>query len=164
MELVQVKPFEFDSVFAVLAENAKWLDSINIVQWPVEWLSAQKEQIRTSVELGHYYKVMLDETLAGVVEVKVALEEIWNYDTQPAYYIHKLAVSRQFKGKGIGTSVLELLVSKASVNGVDKLRLDCVAHNSQLRQYYQNFGFNFKGIVPTSEIELALYELDINGE
>jgi len=152
---------EFEKIYDILHENARWLTSRNIVQWPLDWLESQRQAIQQSVQSGGYSVIKIDNDIVAVVEIKSAPEAIWNNDTSPALYIHKLAISRTYTGQHLGKKIIHLIEMKALEQSIKLLRLDCVAHNTKLRQYYESCNFTCKNEIDVGEIVLALYEYEI---
>jgi len=161
INLRQVRDTEFDTVYGILHENATWLLSKDILQWPLDWLESIRLEIRASIEAELFHAVELDNTLAAVLEIRSAPEVLWGNNQDEALYIHKLAIQRQYSGSSLGRNILALLKSEARQKNISFLRLDCVAHNNKLRAYYESCGFNLKGIVDAGEVNLALYEHQI---
>jgi len=159
--LQPASPDNFEKIYDILYENAQWLTSKNIVQWPLDWLESKRHEIKQSVELGLYYVVVDADKLVAAVEIKSAPEHIWNNDRSPALYIHKLAISRSYCGQQLGQKILKDIETMAIKKGINLLRLDCVAHNNKLRQYYESCKFTFKSVVDAGEVDLALYEYGI---
>jgi len=161
INLRQVRSAEFDAVYGILHENATWLLSIDILQWPLDWLESISPVIKTSIDAGLFYAVEIDNEVAAVCEIKTAPEILWGNNQTEALYIHKLAIRRKYSDYGLGRNILDLIKSKAKQKNINFLRLDCVAHNDKLREYYESCGFNLEGIVDAGEVNLALYELYI---
>ena len=165
MKLKQARIEDFELIFEILHENAKWLEKRNIVQWPLDWLDSKRGGIKTSVEHGHFYTLEIEaEThneVAAIVELKSSPEDIWKSDDAKVLYIHKLAIRRKYENQGLGRQVLRLIKERAIKSNMKYLRLDCVAHNLALRQYYEANGFKLITEVNTHEVVLALYELQI---
>ncbi len=84
-------------------------------------------------------------------------------EVQPnkSYFLHKLAVLPQFKGRGLGYKILNSVVDLARINGVSYVRLDCDPR-TELTSYYQNFGFTFVSNTTANGIPVVKYELLIN--
>jgi len=127
----------------------------------LDWLQSKRLEIQESIELGSYYAIDIDNQIAAIVEIKSSPEEIWGNDNKLALYIHKLAIRRQYADKSLGRDILKLIQARATLQGVKYLRLDCVANNDKLRQYYESYGFTFTTEVNTGEITLALYEYEV---
>ncbi len=161
MNLRQASTSEFDIVYDILHENALWLLSKSIFQWPLDWLESIRSEIKASIDSGLFYVAEIDNKLAAVVEIRSAPEKIWQSNEAEALYIHKLAISRKYADSGLGRNILTLVKSQAIQQNIDYLRLDCVAHNNKLREYYESCEFKLKGIVEAGEVNLALYEHQI---
>ena len=161
MEFKQANSEAFELIFEILHENAKWLETRNIVQWPLDWLESIRPEIRASIEAELFYAVEVNNKLAAVLEIRSAPVLLWGNNQDEAHYIHKLAIQRQYSGSSLGRNILALLKSEARQKNISFLRLDCVAHNDKLRAYYESCGFNLKGIVDAGEVNLALYEHQI---
>jgi GNAT superfamily N-acetyltransferase len=157
----QVRANEFEAVSDILHENAIWLLSKGILQWPLDWLESIRSEIKASVDSGLFYAVHIDNKLAAVVEIRTASEDIWGNNQTKALYIHKLAICRKYSGSGLGQKILNRIKFKAIQQNINYLRLDCVAHNNKLREYYESCEFKLMGIVKAGEINLALYEHQI---
>mgnify|MGYP005990196363 CR=1 FL=1 len=161
MNLRQVSSFEFELVFGILHENAIWLLSKGIFQWPLDWLESIRSEIEASIDSGLFYAAEIDGELIAVVEIRSAPEKVWKNDEAKALYIHKLAIRRKYADSGIGKNVLTQIKYKAIQKNISYLRLDCVAHNNRLREYYESCEFELKDIVEAGEVNLALYEYQV---
>lgn len=158
MELRPAKVSDFEAVYRILHENAVWLETRKVVQWPIPWLESKREEIFESIKYGEFFIAYEQNTVAAVVEIKTEPESVWGFDDCAALYIHKLALSADHRGKGAGREVIREIVSRAKKEGFQFIRLDCVANNKKLREYYCASGFRFKGVANNGEIDVALYE------
>ncbi|NRB40602.1 MAG: GNAT family N-acetyltransferase [Pseudomonadales bacterium] len=162
MLLKPITAAQFDAVFNILEENARWFLAKNIKQWPLHWLASKETEIRLSIDSGHYYYTEINHQMAAIVEIKQEPEELWNNDSSAAIYMHKLAIQRKISASGLGIKMLDAIKDLASDHGADSIRLDCVAHNLKLRQYYEAYGFTFKGETNNGDIVLALFEYPLH--
>lgn len=161
MELLQVQPDEFDIVFDILRENAQWLEEKDIVQWPLEWLDAQKESIKEAIRDQQFVCFKKHGEIICVAQLISEPEAIWQFDPTPSIYVHKLAVRRHLAGSQLGQKMLKSIRQRGIDMQLQSIRLDCVAHNHSLRHYYERNGFHLQGEVETPEITLALYDLPL---
>ncbi len=156
--LQKVEKQDAVEVISILRKSAEWMLSKGIVQRPLDWLDSIESELILSVKSGNFYFPIYHGEPVGVVEVLTAPEKIWKYDSSPSIYLHKLAIKRENAGSGVGVSVIKLLTSWASKNKKRYVRLDCVASNIKLRNYYESNDFKLKGIESNELVELALYE------
>ena len=66
------------------------------------------------------------------------------YDRKPStgeLIMDGIAVHPDYRGRGIGTELLNRIVSYASENGYMSVRLDVIDTNSEARKLYERFGF-----------------------
>lgn len=159
MELRSAKVSDCEMVYRILHENAVWLETRKIVQWPIPWLESKREEIFKSVKYGEFFIAYKQNAVVAVVEIKTEPESMWGFDGGASLYIHKLALSAGHRGKGIGREVIRKIVSRAKKDGFQYIRLDCVANNKKLCEYYCASGFRFKGVANNGEVDVALYEL-----
>lgn len=161
MNLQQATTEQSNTVFAIIKENAQWLENKGIVQWPLTWINSIKDEILQSVERGLFYVIEAHNQITAVIELRTEPEAIWDYDQASSLYIHKLAINRLNAPKGTGRDVIELIKQQALAQKIPLIRLDCVAHNKKLRQFYQLCGFTFIKEVITEDITFALYEFKV---
>lgn len=70
---------------------------------------------------------------------------IWGEDaSESSPYLHRLALHPATMRKGLGANLLTWITQLAA-NGQKNLRLDCVADNPRLNQFYQRNGFQLLG-------------------
>ncbi|HUP78772.1 MAG TPA: GNAT family N-acetyltransferase, partial [Pirellula sp.] len=65
---------------------------------------------------------------------------LWD-NPDDAVYLHRLVTDSSAKGERIG----ERLMQHALANTPSTIRLDCVADNAFLNNYYPRFGFRYMG-------------------
>jgi len=80
-----------------------------------------------------------------------------------AWYIMRLAVPTGRGGQGAGRQILRAVEDKATHEGVEVLRLDCLATTPLLTRYYRDAGFELIGAEeifgkPASFLERSLNE------
>ncbi|WP_433218080.1 GNAT family N-acetyltransferase [Microtetraspora malaysiensis] len=135
-------PDDLPSVLSLLADAARWLASQGVRQWPADGFPASR--IEPLIETGTMY--VLDDGRGPAATVALdghADPEFWGRDDRPdtARYVHKLAVSRAYAGKGLGEALLDWAGLRAAADGRRWLRLDCSKDNLRLQRYYAELGF-----------------------
>lgn len=69
---------------------------------------------------------------------------IWReLDNEESGYLHRLVVSRKYSGMRLGYRLLERAEEYVKSQGKRFFRLDCMAENKGLNQYYTKAGFAF---------------------
>ena len=125
-----------------------WLDA-------AEWLQAK------GIDQWHPSRFSLDGAIAAIRDAEVYIAElgreavgtylimwsdpvIWReLDDGEAGYIHKLAVRRDCKGRGLVLKLLRDAERRIAGRGKRLIRLDCMADNERLNRYYLDAGYAF---------------------
>jgi ribosomal protein S18 acetylase RimI-like enzyme len=94
----------------------------------------------------------------GTFALQWSDEETWGDVPDDAGYVHGLAIRRDFAVRGLGREVLRRAENLAVASGKKYLRLDCMAENNALNEYYERAGFGYRGRVPVRGLEVSLYE------
>ncbi len=153
------KATETDSniVSSILTEAALWLDSIGQPLWePNELLP---ECIIDDVRLGLYYLVKFDGQEVGTFKFQLEDKLIWPEISQnESAFIHRLAVKREFAGKGVSDQIIGWAKSHAKKIGKKFLRLDCELR-PKLCSIYEARGFTKHGEKTVGPWHVARYEI-----
>jgi ribosomal protein S18 acetylase RimI-like enzyme len=105
------------------------------------------------------------DELVGTLRLLLREPIVWPEVTEDdAVYVYNLAVKRTWTGHELGRRMLELANDRAVSLGRKCVRLDCVADNAFLRDYYTRAGFEERGEVaarfpaPVGTLQLRRYE------
>lgn len=142
----------------------EWLQAEGIDQWRPERLTL--EEIRTFFDEGaEIYLAEMDGDLVGTYLIVWFDPSIWGeWDHAGAGYIHRLAVDRRYQGLGIGLRLLRDAEDRIRQNGKTTARLDCMADNERLNQYYRDSGYRFVGRKDHGHWSANLYEKELGEE
>ena len=99
-------------------------------------------------KLSQYYKVN-DFYIAYENDIPVACMALINYDPHfwpdivkgKSLFLHKVAVIRDYAGKGFSKELIDFAKAKAKYLGIKKLRLDCHKRRDRVRSVYEKQGF-----------------------
>ncbi|MGD0769030.1 MAG: GNAT family N-acetyltransferase [Tepidisphaeraceae bacterium] len=145
----RVTAADFDAVYAIVAEAAAWLQSRDISQWSWFLTDPGKDLIRHRIETAETYLV-LDPRAQPVATFTVQWDDemIWGPRGKDgtAGYVHGLAVRRRAAGIGLGLQMLEWSANLIAQKSRRLIRLDCMAKNEPLCNYYRRAGFTDAGI------------------
>jgi GNAT superfamily N-acetyltransferase len=93
------------------------------------------------IEKGAVFVAEEDNQLVGTVSLYETDELIWDGDTEPALYIHRLVSRRGAQGRGVGAGLVQWSRQKAAAMNKQWLRVDCWAINTELCRFYDRQGF-----------------------
>ncbi|WP_308637131.1 GNAT family N-acetyltransferase [Paenibacillus silvisoli] len=147
-ESLDIRRAEAEDVLAVQRlyhGAAKWIrDAKGIDQW--QEASFTESYLEQFIREHDVFVAYRNGELVGCFSIQWGYEEIWGDQYHDnAGHVHRLTVSRPYKGQGIGSRMLAW--AKAYINGKGKewIRLDCMADNPALNQYYRGLGFVYRG-------------------
>ncbi|HEY3915492.1 MAG TPA: GNAT family N-acetyltransferase [Verrucomicrobiae bacterium] len=131
---------DIECVAEILGEAARWLKQSGKAMWRDDELIPLR--ITADVEAGSFYIAECDGESAGVVKFQLEDAQFWpDVPEDESAFVHRLAVRRQFAGRGISSALLNWAVERARSLDRKFLRLDCEASRPKLRAIYERFGF-----------------------
>ena len=144
------------TVAGLLDEATVWVNDLGLSQWPLPF---PRDQLAAAIDRGEVY-VVESEDGDGVATVSMLPDdpEYWGDQPPDAFYVHKLAVRRDQAGRGIGAAIVEWANAEAAEAGREFLRLDCLADNPGIRDYYEDLGFEHRGDLVLDGQKMSLYE------
>jgi GNAT superfamily N-acetyltransferase len=160
VKVVPAKPEDILTVLGILDEAASWIIEEKLPSvWKPGGFSHQAflEQISS----GEVHIGLVDETPAGTITLQWADLVFWGERQPDAGYVHKLAVRPTYAGQEIGAEMLKWAESAARKAGKKFLRLNCLAEDRKIRDYYERAGFLYKGDVEGPRARASLYEKSI---
>jgi GNAT superfamily N-acetyltransferase len=127
-----------DIIIEILEDGRAWLKMKGINQWPFAFTL---EWVNQCLEKREFFVANVDQETGGVFRLLHTDPFFWGDDVEDAIYIHTLAVRRSWQGRGIGCDLIRWAEDYTARHDRPYLRLDCMADNSVLCQYYEQAGF-----------------------
>lgn len=133
-------------LLALRAEASRWLASKGIDQWARDWPDPEgmAAGIRRSVEAGETWCVEDDGRVIATIAIDHSVfPGLWTAAemNEPALYAHRMIVTRDFSGDGLGAELLDWAGTRAAHAGDRWLRVDVWTTNVALQRYYERQGF-----------------------
>lgn len=121
-----------------------------------EWTDTK---IRQSLYQSEVYVIDQSDVPVATFSLSWQDEEYWGPQDPVAGYLHRLSVSNDFHGLGLGGLSIDWCVHQVRTKNRRYLRLDCDPRNTKLCAYYESFGFVRVKVRPfPSGYRAALYE------
>ncbi|MBB5956971.1 GNAT superfamily N-acetyltransferase [Saccharothrix tamanrassetensis] len=143
MSIEPATPADVPDVLRLRGDAEEWLALRNIDQWRPGWLSFSK--VSEQIDDGQWYVARDGDAVRGAFRLLWSDEPVWRADNAFAAYVHGLVTDRRCAGAGLGARILAWVAEHGREAGATRVRLDCVAHNRQLRRYYAGLGFREVG-------------------
>ncbi|MGC5770800.1 GNAT family N-acetyltransferase [Paenibacillus pabuli] len=154
----QALPEEAPVVLNLWQESARWLNSKEIYQWRPEYFNLE-QVIEFMTDGSEVYLAEMNHETVGTYTLTWSDPQIWKeLDNPDSGYIHRFAVNRDFKGQDIGLLLLKSAEENIRHKGKTMIRLDCMADNLRLNQYYKDYGFQYIRRVELGSWSASLYE------
>jgi ribosomal protein S18 acetylase RimI-like enzyme len=160
VEIRQARIADLDTVVSMLEEAARWMVRRGIEGWTPDGFS--RERIAFLIGSGEIYLAVLDGRPAGTFALQWSDRETWGDVPDDAGYVHGLAIRREFAGKGLGWEMLRRAAQMVSLSEREYLRLDCVADNEAMNEYYRRAGFTRRGGTVVRGLAVTLYEKQVS--
>lgn len=126
MKSVELKKEPNDNFRTWIIEEWKHHNTVD----PFYQLKIIKPEDLTFNDNEEYYKIVYDKQEIGFIGLKVYEDEI---------YIYRFLIDENFRGKGIGTEVLNLIIDRARYENKD-ISLD-VFEKNEAKKLYERVGF-----------------------
>ncbi|MFQ6396488.1 GNAT family N-acetyltransferase [Nocardia sp. KC 131] len=138
--MVTATSADADDIVRLRDRLAEWMVGNGIAQWlPGEYPAATVTEETTRGEWFVWRETETDLTAA--VRIVWRDPDFWGADDAEAGYIHGLMVAPEYRGRDLGSRVIQFCADYTLAKGVTVQRLDTAANNSVLRKYYAAQGF-----------------------
>ena len=154
LDLCRAGLHDLGAVSGLLREASLWLRTKYTDQWADDWPSEdiRRERVRAAIQAGQTW-IAWDATLpAATITASISHHGVWREEDRrdPAVYVRRLVVDRQYAGFGLGAQLLDWAVLRAErQHGARWIRVDVWTTNTALHDYYRNQGFEFRGFCQT---------------
>lgn len=153
---------DLDLVMEIASDAARWLQARSIRQWRYPFLQEDWDEMAACIAAGDVYLARLGNGPAvGIFRFEWRDDELWHDDRNTAGYVHSLAIRDAARGHRIGAAILEWCKDYLRARGKTLMRIDCVADNPRLNQYYRDLGFTYRGQVDDDGYVASLFEMEL---
>ena len=132
----KAEPSDVNHIYNIIQNRCRWLDENDIEQWNVTRTYKQDYYLE-KVKDEKLYVALYNNKIIGLFMFQPNTHYA-EYDENIAY-VHHLATDKQYKGAG------KIIISKikelAKLHSKRFIRLDNIASNAKLNEYYEKNGF-----------------------
>jgi GNAT superfamily N-acetyltransferase len=136
------------AVVALMDEAATWLAGTGTTTWRPG--QVDEAQVLGWMTTGRVYVAELGTRVVGTVRVSWDDVPVWGPQPPEAGYVHSFVVARSVGGQSEGRRLLQHAEAVVGRSGRPLVRLDHVAGNRRLEQYYTDAGY---AVVGTQEVD-----------
>ncbi|HEY6276388.1 MAG TPA: GNAT family N-acetyltransferase [Streptosporangiaceae bacterium] len=154
LDLCRASLQDLGAVSGLLKEASEWLRTKPTNQWAEDWPNrdVRRQRVRAAIRAGRTWIAWDGEVAAATITASPNHHEIWPVENRrdPAVYVRRLVVSRQYAGLGLGAQLLDWAgLWAAREYGACWVRVDVWTTNTGLHDYYRSQGFRFCGFCRT---------------
>jgi GNAT superfamily N-acetyltransferase len=159
-------------VLAVFDEAVAWLTQKGLSgQWgttPFSAIPNMHNQFIDWIHDGTLYVARLN----GTVEATIVLTDqapkyaahLWHSFPSTALYIEAFAATRSPQGRGVGLALLKWAEKYGKESGKTMMWLDCWADNPDLCKYYEQAGYEARGLLVVNEWRARLFAKQLSND
>ncbi|WP_149095468.1 GNAT family N-acetyltransferase [Paenibacillus terrae] len=140
----------------LILQTARWLHSKGSTQWGRLLKGKDDHNLGGAISRGEViiFRKSEGHSLAGSMILQQQpsawdrkLWELNEADSEPgtAVYLHRLVVDSDSTGKGLGRELMQWIEQGIHFTGKDRIRLDCIAGNDKLSEFYRQCGYTYIG-------------------
>jgi ribosomal protein S18 acetylase RimI-like enzyme len=146
----QAQPDDTPAVTNLLVRTAEWIRSLGSTQWQGLLQGEDSHDTPAAIRRGDVFAFKSGDTLVGIMLLfrhpSAWDRELWGVEGhESSIYLHRLAINRDFAGRGLGEQMLRWADSGIEFPVKDRIRLDCMADIPYLKAFYRKAGYTFKG-------------------
>jgi ribosomal protein S18 acetylase RimI-like enzyme len=149
-------PDDVDDVVALYVESNAWIRAQGFD--PGEAPRPLRDIVADRIATRTVYVARLAGEPIATLTLLWQDREAWGETPDDAVYLHGFSVGRAYAGRGIGRALLDWTADVAAEAGRAYVRLDCMANNRRLRDYYERAGFTYRGDMTLTTYTGSRYE------
>jgi ribosomal protein S18 acetylase RimI-like enzyme len=168
LRIISAQSEDVGRYIELLEEVADWLAERGINQWRPGSFRLSANYYAESIRQGEVQLAFCGGALVGTLRLLLREPIVWpEIAEDDAVYVYNLAVRRKWANQQLGSRLLEWASHRALALGRRFVRLDCVAENTVLSDYYTLAGFMDRGEIeavfsaPIGTLRLRRYETQI---
>jgi len=164
LRIVSAQESDLGQYIDLLEEIAAWLEARGIKQWRPGSFRLSANYYAESISQGEVQLAFVGGELIGTLRLLLRDPIVWpEVIENDAVYVYHLAVRRTWGDQGLSAQMLEWAANRATSLGKRYVRLDCMADNQFLVEYYVRAGFDEREIdapfpAPVGTLRLRRYE------
>lgn len=161
LEFEQATLQQSSVVADILEEAATWAERHHGQLWVESELDSA--HIRADVELGQFFLARCGAEYAGTLRYQLVDELFWpDAVGRDSAYVHRLAVRREYAGRGVAAAMLQWAAQRARAEGRLFLRLDTDITRPKLQNLYEACGFRAHSERQVGPYHVMRYELRLD--
>jgi len=140
------------------------MESQGIFQW--DEVYPNQEVIENDLSDGTLYTATVDDTIYGIIVLnehqELEYQQVnWMFQSDNILVVHRIAVDRDWQGKGVGSELMNFAEKFARENHYDAIRLDAFTQNPAAVALYHSRRYRLAGSVTFRKGSFFCFEKDL---
>ena len=143
-------------IMAIIGDAKAFLKKSGSTQWQNGY--PNEESILNGINNKNGYVLMVGDKVAGYAAVIAGIEPTyqkidgaWQNDNDLYATTHRICLSADYQGQGLGKIFMSNIISLQYANGVRNFRVDTHRLNKPMQRLATDFGFEYRGIIQVHE-------------
>lgn len=139
-------------ILTLLVDTAKWFKEKGSSQWEGLLQGIDSHRTTEAIQRGDVFVCKKGKDIAGMVMLLQSPSEwdigLWGdsaVQQNDSLYLHRLAINRKYADHQLGREILTWCQQSIRFENRLRIRLDCVAENAFLNQFYRSAGYTYLG-------------------
>lgn len=160
---------DLTDIMAIIADAKAFLKKSGSNQWQSGY--PNEETILNDIKNKNACVLMAGDKVAGYTAAITGIEPTyldidgkWNNDTDLYTTIHRICLSTNYQGQGIGKIFMSNIISLKYETGIRNFRVDTHRLNKPMQALALGNGFEYRGIIKVDDVlepERLAYELNL---
>jgi ribosomal protein S18 acetylase RimI-like enzyme len=146
---------DLDTILMIVEDARELSRSLNSKQWLGKDNYPNLETFSKDIANNELFVYLFKNKVVGFCAISSKPEPTylkifegkWLTSNQPYIVFHRLAVSKQFYGKGIGSELLSFAESIGRQNKLKSIRLDTAKENQPMRKLVDKLNYKYCGLI-----------------
>jgi GNAT superfamily N-acetyltransferase len=164
---------DYQAILGIIGEGRAYLQAQGLPQWQGGY-GPQPQDIERDITRGEGYVLLSGSEICGYAALCGGVDEYygglyggaWNNSNPEYITIHRVAVGKNFRGRGLSHTLLDESVAVCKSLGVYDIRVDTHSGNAIMQKAIEHAGFAYRGMInlPIPHGERKAFQLTINPE
>ncbi len=148
---------DLPAVMKIITDAKALLAAAGSPQWQNGY--PNEETIKNDIEEGISYVLLVDGVVAGTMALQRTpdknyqeiFEGTWENETDPYTTVHRIALSKEFRGQKLAYRLMEFAEAETKNLGIRQIRVDTHKKNTGMQRIMEHSGFELRGLVYVSD-------------
>ena len=155
---------QVSQIMLLISGVIQQMESQGIFQWDESY--PNQEAIEKGLSEGTLYTATVDDMICGIIALNEHQEQEyqqvdWEFYGDNVLVVHRLAVNRDWHGKGVGSELMDFAEQFAREHRYDAIRLDAFTRNPAAVALYKSRGYRLAGLVTFRKGPFYCFEKDL---